>query len=200
MLFLSWSQVSPVQKSFDSEMKNAFEYIAEKASVDLNELGSLKRFRKKLNVNECGLLCWRNKVVIPEPLRSHYLRIAHDHPTSGYYAEDDAVNWIRSCGRCCEFNKHVYVNRPVSLIEINNRFEFVCYDIAGPFLPKNIRGNQYALIIVDHFTKWPEILPLKEATAPTIARSIFDQWCCRYGIMTRLHSDGAKNVHSGVIK
>ena len=53
--------------------------------------------------------------------------------------------------------------------------------------------------MVDHFTKWPEIFPLKDATAPTIARTIFEQWCCRYGIMERLHSDGASNVHGEVM-
>ena len=53
--------------------------------------------------------------------------------------------------------------------------------------------------MVDHFTKWPEIFPLKDATAPTIAHTIFDQWCCRYGIMDRLHSDGASNVHGDVM-
>ena len=84
-------------------------------------------------------------------------------------------------------------------IPIENRFEFVCYDLAGPFLPKNTRGNVYALIIVDHFTKWPEIFQLTDSTAPAIARTIFDQWCCRYGIMDRLHSDGAPNVHGEVM-
>ena len=94
------------------------------------------------------------------------------------------------------------MHRTLQPIPIENRFEFVCYDLAGPFLPKNVRGNLYALIIVNHFTKWPEIFPLKDATAPTIARNIFDQWCCRYGVMDKLRSDGAgaSNVHGEVIK
>ena len=53
---------------------------------------------------------------------------------------------------------------------------------------------------MDHFTKWTEILPLKDVTAPTIAKAIFHQWICRYGVMSRLHSDGANNVHGEVIK
>ena len=35
--------------------------------------------------------------------------------------------------------------------------------------------------------------------APTIASAIFDQWCCRYGVPERLHSDGARNVHGSVM-
>ena len=45
----------------------------------------------------------------------------------------------------------------------------------------------------------PEIFPLQDATAPTIAQTIFDQWCCRYGIMDRLHNDGVPNVHGEVM-
>ncbi len=116
------------------------------------------------------------------------------------YARNDVVNWIRSCQSCNEFDKPVYVNRPLKPIEIEERFDFVCYDLAGPFLPTNVRGNQYALIIVDHYSKWPEIIPLKRATAPIIATAIFNEWCCRYGVMTKLHSDGGSNVHSDVIK
>ena len=67
------------------------------------------------------------------------------------------------------------------------------------WLDLSYQGNVYALIIVDHFTKWPEIFPLQDLTAPTIARTIFDQWCCRYGIMDRLHSDGVPNVHGEVM-
>ena len=67
-------------------------------------------------------------------------------------------------------------------------------------MPTSRDGFKYALILVDHFTKWPEVVPLKEVSAPTIARAIHDQWICRYGIMQRLHSDGASNVHGSVMQ
>ena len=67
-------------------------------------------------------------------------------------------------------------------------------------LPVTIRGNRYALIIVDHFSHWPEFVPLADIEAPTIASAIFDQWCCRYGVPERFHSDGASNVHGSVMQ
>ena len=85
-------------------------------------------------------------------------------------------------------------------IESSERFQTVCYDIAGPFMPTTPRGNKYALILVDHFTKWPEIVALPDIQAPTIARAIYDQWCCRYGLMTSLLSDGCPNVDGHVIR
>ncbi len=53
---------------------------------------------------------------------------------------------------------------------------------------------------MDHFSKWPEVIPLRNIESITIARAIYDQWICHYGIMKRLHSDGASNVHGSVIK
>ena len=56
------------------------------------------------------------------------------------------------------------------------------------------------LVVVDHFSKWTELIPLKDTNAITIARALLDNWCCRYGVPTRLHSDGASNVHGNVVK
>ena len=85
-------------------------------------------------------------------------------------------------------------------IESSERFQTVCYDIAGPFMPITPRGNKYALILVDHFTKWPEVVALPDIQVPTIARAIYDQWCCRYGPMTSLLSDGCPNVDGHIIR
>ena len=93
-----------------------------------------------------------------------------------------------------------YVKEPLQPIYTSNRFEIVCFDLAGPFIPKTSRGNQYALILVDHFSKWPEVVALSNTDAPTVARAIYDQWCCRYGLMKSLHSDGVSNVNGNVIQ
>ena len=57
------------------------------------------------------------------------------------------------------------------------------------------------MIIVDHFSHWPEFVPLSDIEAPTIAMALIDHWCCQYGIPERrFHSDGANNVHGLVIQ
>ena len=89
---------------------------------------------------------------------------------------------------------------PLQPIETTGRFQLVCYDLAGPFSPVTARGNTYVLIVVDHFSHWPEFIPLRDTSAPTLARALFDQWCCRYGTPERFHSDGANNVHGYVMK
>ena len=54
--------------------------------------------------------------------------------------------------------------------------------------------------IVDHFYHWPEFVPLSDIEACTIAMTLIDHWCWRYGIPERFHSDGANNVHGLVIQ
>ena len=63
-----------------------------------------------------------------------------------------------------------------------------------------MRGNCYVLIMVDHFTHWPEFVALPDINATTLATALFEQWCCRYGTPDRFHSDGANNVHGEVMK
>ena len=41
---------------------------------------------------------------------------------------------------------------------------------------------------------------MPDIRAPTVAQAIFDNWVCRYGVMPRLHSDGAKNVDGEVMR
>ena len=92
-----------------------------------------------------------------------------------------------------------FVKAQLHPIESDNRFQLVCFDLAGPFIPTTTRGNQHALIIVDHFTHWPEFVALPNMEAKTIAHAIHEEWCCCYGIPTRFHSDGANNVNGHVI-
>ena len=202
----------------DIHIQACLNYVKNNKSFDVNTLGPYKRFRKHLSTHN-DVLLWKGKYVIPPDLRHKILTLCHDHPTAGHFAVQrtldqfqrkffwptalsDVSNWVKSCTKCNEFNppKTGYIKAPIQPIESDNRFQLVCYDLAGPFIPVTVRGNRYVLIIVDHFSHWPEFVPLSDITAPLIARAIMDQWCCRYGIPERLHSDGANNVHGHVIR
>jgi len=50
-------------------------------------------------------------------------------------------------------------------------FERISVDITGPF-PKSAKGNIYMVTVMDHFTKWAEAIPLRNHTAPTVARAL----------------------------
>jgi len=44
-------------------------------------------------------------------------------------------------------------------------------DLIGP-LPKSKQGHVYALVIQDYFTKWPEVIPLKDVTTKSVAGAL----------------------------
>ena len=204
----------------DPNIQTAIDYVSSsQRTFDVSHLGSLRKYRHHLLLSPDGILKWHNCAVVPIALRGRVLRLCHDHPSAGHFAIDrtwarlrahyfwpnakeDVLNWVKSCTTCASFNPppQGYHKDKLQPIQSSERFELVCYDLAGPFMPNSRNGNRYALILVDHFTKWPEVVPLKEISAPTIARAIHDQWICRYGIMTRLHSDGASNVHGSVMQ
>ena len=54
-------------------------------------------------------------------------------------------------------------------------FERIAMDFLGPFKPTQ-RGNKYILVIVDHYTKWPECFALPSQDAASVARILVNEW------------------------
>ncbi|GFW04467.1 hypothetical protein TNCV_878361 [Trichonephila clavipes] len=78
-------------------------------------------------------------------------------------------------------------------------FERIAFDILGP-LPRTASGNKYLLVVMDYFTKWPEVYPIPDQEAPTVAEAIVQHWISRYGVPLQLHSDQGRNFVSAVLK
>ena len=78
-------------------------------------------------------------------------------------------------------------------------FQKVAIDIAGPMRPTR-RGNRYILGMIDHFSKYPVLIPIKSTDSDTIVRAIFTRWISVYGIPDSLHSDRGANLNSEKVK
>ncbi|GFT37120.1 retrovirus-related Pol polyprotein from transposon 17.6 [Trichonephila clavipes] len=78
-------------------------------------------------------------------------------------------------------------------------FERIAFDILGP-LPRTASGNKYLLVVIDYFTKWPEVYPIPDQEAPTVAEAVVQHWISRYGVPLQLHSDQGRNFVSAVLK
>ena len=66
-------------------------------------------------------------------------------------------------------------------------WEVLSIDVVGPLRPcKNFR---YLLTARDLFTRWTEVIPIKDLNACTIAKSLNDQIFCRFGVPGALHFD-----------
>ena len=145
------------EQGADKECCEALLYLAAgRKGFDVSRLGALKRHRKQLQVVD-NVLMWKNKFVVPQGLRNRILKLCHDHPMAGHYAAErtyqrfsqkyfwpgapeDVEKFVNECQKCNEFNhpRQNYVRAPLQPIETVNRFELVCYDLAGPFYPVTV--------------------------------------------------------------
>ncbi|KAJ8930988.1 hypothetical protein NQ314_016158, partial [Rhamnusium bicolor] len=50
-------------------------------------------------------------------------------------------------------------------------WEVISTDLMGPF-PRSTRGNQYILVVMDNFSKFSLVFPLRSATADVVSRKI----------------------------
>ena len=58
------------------------------------------------------------------------------------------------------------------------------------------RGNQWILVLSDHFTRWLGAIQLADATAPTVATALNERILCYFGLPEQLHSNLGKQFQS----
>ena len=170
-----------------------------------------------------GVLCRRWEVadgrrhhmlpIVPTALQEEVLRQLHDNPTSGHFGRaktfqrirdryywkgcrNDVNNWCRQCDLCsARKGPKRRQHGPAGVYVVGAPMERVAVDILGPF-PRSQQNNRYLLVAMDYFTKWPEVYPLPDQEASTIAQALVEGFFCRFGLPLELHSDQGGNFES----
>ena len=60
------------------------------------------------------------------------------------------------------------------------------------------KKNGTTRFCMDYFTKWPEVYPIANQEAETIAKVLVEQFVCRFGVPLQIHSDQGRNFCSKV--
>ena len=89
--------------------------------------------------------------------------------------------WSKQCVDCQTAKVQTHTKASLATYPFaHQRFAHVNIDIVDP-LPQS-QGHRYLLIMVDKFTRWPEAIPMPDATVKTCARAFLFNWVARFGV------------------
>ncbi|GFW08307.1 retrovirus-related Pol polyprotein from transposon 412 [Trichonephila clavipes] len=145
------------------------------------------------------------------------MREFHDKPLAGHFGRFKTYKirdvcyfpYMRKCvdqyvSTCymCQINNYKNALPAGRLIPIVSNYpsEIVTLDLLGPYPVSRVRRKRYVLVITDHFSKWAEIIPLKNASAGVIADKFFHKYISRFRAPTILISDNGPRFISDIFE
>ncbi|CAF5051127.1 unnamed protein product [Rotaria magnacalcarata] len=82
---------------------------------------------------------------------------------------------------------------------VNEPWHTIGMHILGP-LPTTTRQKRFLLVVVDYFTRWVELFPLKSTTSDDIANILTNEIFSRYGLPKHIVSDNGPQFVSNLFK
>ena len=102
--------------------------------------------------------------------------------------ETDIKTVIGMCRSCLKRKSEPIKKHISDSLNAGYPFQKISLDITGP-LPRGSNGEQYILGIVDNFSRYVALIPLKSATAENVARALHERWITLFGAPDSIHTD-----------
>ena len=153
------------------------------------------------------------RLIIPTAARNDIIKMAHETLAhigtkkmcnffkQNYYwlnMDLDIKLYVASCKYCTERKSSPIKKHPPDSLNGGYPFEKISIDITGP-LPTASHGEKYILGIIDNFSKFPALIPLRNATAENVARALYKNWISVYGVPSVIHSDRGTEFENELI-
>ena len=160
----------------------------------------------------------QDRLVVPDSLKAFVLWRHHGLPLAGHHGRKRVYesisrrfwwkgmwktvrDWVRACDMCSrrKFGRPHRNGEPRSIL-CSYPFEMVSIDLLGP-LPETLSGNTYLLTMLDCFTRWCILVPVKDTTAATVCSALFTHLLTVHGAPSRILSDrGRQLIGAGVTR
>ncbi len=181
------------------------------SSLELENGLLFKRFYKQ---NGTGSYL---QFITPRAIREEVMRMMHDSILAGhlgrkkttdkilqryywYELREDVNIWLKKCDTCAANKKLPKTPRaPLGDMRVGAPLDRISIDVLGP-LPLTPRGNQFILVVADHFSKWTEAYAMPDQTAKTCADIILTEFISRFGCPIDIHSDQGRNFESNIFR
>lgn len=174
------------------------------------------RFNFRIRGDQLFFLSTDNKYLYVVPENKRHELIIHTHRSLGHLGVDktfsflkDRFFWpdmridikmcLRRCKNCAENKKTDFGVTQLKPTLSQFPFQKIDMDVAGP-LPRSTDGYRYLLVIIDSFSKFCVLVPLKEISSATISKAIFEKWISVFGCPFQIHSDNATYFSSDFMK
>ena len=157
----------------------------------------------------------RRRLVVPTHLRQCIVDENHDPIFAGHFSvkkllgklkrayywkgmKQDVYQKCLSCVVCASVQGQERKTKPpLKSIQVGGPFECIGMDFKQ--MDVSHSGNRYALVLQDYLTKWPEVYPVADRAAPTVAKCLAD-FIWKHGVPMKIIHDRAAEFLSDIVQ
>lgn len=112
---------------------------------------------------------------------------------------NDIRKYINNCEKCRKSKVEIKTKEPMKITDTPHRaFDTIVIDTVGPL--NKISENSYALTMICEFSKFLISIPIANKEAKTIAKAIFENCICTFGIPKIIKTDCGTEYKNSIVK
>jgi transposase InsO family protein len=166
--------------------------------------------------SEQGMVLYNLRIMIPPKLRMRILNYFHttdyfahqgaarmkSHVSSRFYwvsMAKDITDYCSKCRGCTSVKGSHFVKKSkMKLFPSRYPFHMVAIDLVE--FPHSRRGFKHLLTMIDRFSRFVAVVPLKNSRSATVIAAILKHWIYRFGVPEFILSDNGPQFTAKVFK